>query len=435
MKILNKKLSEEQILIVAVLILGLLGAAATVTIFLRQRGVWTGDLLIYWQCSAYSVRGITVAEAAAAPLPEIGFKYIVANVIMPWAAVFDQLIFPGFLPYSVVKVWYYSCLFFASIFLIWKLFHYFKEQYGFEDERFGLLAAISSVLMSWYWFDAINTGNPGSLFGILGVLAFFYVREKPVIATILLTFSMCKPQIGGLFFLAFFLLKYYKVLFGCGGLLCSSWILNSLYTPFIRSVKHLPPLSSQGGGVVSALFFERIQTGTTQMTTDDFDSLYYGLFDPLRWLGVPILAVMIMSAAAGVLFVLICFLKLRKTGEHIDPIVLCAVAALASLFWAYKSQGDGVVIAVCNAFVILVYLWDRHKTRGKLFCVLAGLVLMNFKIIKYFVRFAFGLPHTIGVTGDMLLQIVVFSCFFAIYVNSFQSKECEVRSDKAGEIL
>ncbi len=374
-----------------------------------------GDLEIYWRSTSYFIRGITLEEAMVSPLPEIGEVW--TDLVLPWGAILEQFLFPGFMSFAFVKVWYYFLLLVATFLLIYQLYRLIQERYGFDDKCFGILTGTAIMLISWYWFEALHTANPGTLLGILGALAFFYYKEKPFFASVLLCFSICKPQVGALFFLVFLLAGRIKVLLQSGGIMAVSWIFHHFYIAFIRARNGMPPLSSSGGvGFLTKLLTERIQFGNNQMNTEEVAFIYYGLFDPLRMLGVPALIVMILSALTGVCYVLFCFFKLKKDVKDVDMFALSGVAILASLFWMYKSQGDGLIIAICNALMVLVYLKDEKRDTTALVRLTVGLILMNCKVIKYFVRFAFGWAHSIGVVGDMLLQITIFTYFFMTYV-------------------
>ena len=423
---LRKKENYENMLMYGLILMILLQLISTVAIIgAKGWGIAPTDLRIYWQGSAYYVRGITLAEAEADPLPEIGLVHV--NTIMPWARILGQLLYPGFLPLSIVTVWFWI-FFCAALFVFFlQLRKWLSENCDISDKTRLTVFTLGAMFITWFWWDVVIAANPGSLIAILGALAFFYVEKNPDLAALLLAFALCKPQIGAIFLLAFFLMKYYKVLVRCGVILAVSWVLGELYMIFIRNLRGLPPREARGGlEVVRGLFFERIRSGNAQMD-DKVSYLYYGLFDPLRWAGVPLIAVILLSAAAGVAYVIFCWLCLKKTGRKIDPVVMGAATAIASFFWAYKSLCDAVIIAMCNAFLIAVFLQDEKKDMKKLAMLFAGLVLMNCKVVKYFIRFPLGLPHTIGIAGDMVLQILVFTYYFMIYVNSI--KEIKAREN------
>ena len=415
MNSLRKKLTLENLLMYGLVIMILMQMLSTFAIIAyKGGGIAPTDLRIYWKGSAYYVRGITLAEAEESPLPEIGVVHV--NTIMPWARILGQFLYPGFLPLSVVTVWFWI-FFCAALFVFFvQLRKWLSENCEISDKTRLTVFTLGVMFITWFWWDVVIAANPGSLIAILGALAFFYVEKNPNLAALLLAFSLCKPQIGAIFVLAFFLMKFYKVLVKCGVILAISWVLGELYMIFIRNFRGLPPREAGGGlEVVFGLFFERIRSGDGQLD-DKVSYLYYGLLDPLRWVGVPLIVVILLSAVAGVAYVIFCYLCLKKTGTKIDPVVMGSATAIASFFWAYKSLCDAVIIALCNAFIISVFLNDEKKDTKKLAMLFAGLILMNCKIVKYFIRFPLHLPHTIGIAGDMVLQILVFTYYFMIYV-------------------
>ncbi len=393
--------------IYGVILLALVQVAAAIVMIWKTGGIWAGDFANNWRWTAYLMRGYTVEEAAKEPLAEIG--HLVNPIVMPWGKMIGNLMFPGLVPYEAAKLWYYGCLVAASLLLAKFVFEWFKEK-GMLSGGKGIVTAIALIVIPWYWYDAVHTGNPGALMGILALLSVFLIKKHKFLAALFLALSVCKPQVGGLFFLAYLLLKQWGILARAGAILAVSWIGGELYVPIARNLSGLPELLvTSGSADIVSIITERMSAATTGGDGSGLEHLYFGIFDPLRQLGVPILVVLFMSALAGAAFVFFGSVTFKDADE--DRLLLTVTfAALSSVFWTYKSQADGVVLGICNAII----LWMAVKKggfRGKAPVILLGLLLMNMKLCKYFLRFAFGWPHNIGVVGDMLLQILVFSWF------------------------
>ena len=415
----RNKAKSENMLVYGLLFLILMQLASTVAVILFKGNGWIvpSDLANCWSCSVYYLRGYTFAEALANPLP--GVSAPTNLIIMPWGGLLYQILFPGFLPFHVVVLWYYALLFAASLVFFFHLKKWISVNCSVSGEGKLTVFALGALFIPWFWWDAAYAGNPGTVMAILGGLSFFHLKKHPNAAAVCLAFSLLKPQVGALFLLACFLMRYYGVLIKCGGILGLSWMIGGLFTRNVRELNGLPTQEKQGGiEVIRGILLERFQSGDMQLESDDVAHLYYGLFDPLRSVGVSVLTVLLLSALAGAAYVIFCFLKLKKKETVVNPVVLGTTTVLASLFWTYKSLSDAIVIAMCNAFLMIVYLKDDERNMKKLILLLAGLALMNCKVVKYFIRFSLGLPHTIGITGDMILQILVFTSYFMAYINS-----------------
>ncbi len=406
-KMKNDASEPSQCLIFGVILLALVQVAAAIVMIWKAGGIWAGDFANNWRWTAYLMRGYLVEEAVKEPLAEIG--HLVNPIVMPWGKLIGNLMFPGLVPYEAAKLWYYGCLLAASLLLAKFLFEWLKGK-GMLAGGKGIVTAAALLFIPWYWYDAVHTGNPGALMGILALLSVFLIKKHKFIAALFLALSVCKPQVGGLFFLAYLLLKQWGILARAGAILGISWIGGELYTPIARNLSGLPSLpATSGAGDIVTIIIERMTAATSGGDGSGLEHLYFGIFDPLRQLGVPLLAVMLMSALAGVAFVFVGFVTFKDAGE--DRLLLTVTfAALSSVFWTYKSQADGVVLGICNTILLWMAL-KKGGIRGKTPVIVIGLLLMNMKLCKYFLRFAFFWPHNIGVVGDMLLQILIFSWF------------------------
>ena len=96
---------------------------------------------------------------------------------------------------------------------------------------------------------------------------------------------------------------------------------------------------------------------------------------------------------------------------------LFSVAALASLFWFYKSECDNIVVLLCN-LIVLFYMKDSQcKKMNEI--IISGIFIIgvNWLIGRYLLRFPLQIvSYPVGILIDQLLQMVLFIAMIVLCV-------------------
>ena len=398
---------KDTLFMVMLIALALLSMAVCV-LMLIKKGAAGEDFTTYWQNFAFTIRGYDLNQCRAAGISPEGFDKLGIISVMPYARLFGNLIVPGYLSEGAAMVYYYIIFALTLILLGKNIREYVKENNLLSGP--GTLAAVVLICFPWYWGDTISSGNIGSLLGIFGILSAFYVKKNPNFCALLLFFSLIKPQIGVPFCILLLLMKEYGIFLKVCGLAAVGWIADYVYVAALSRIKGLPV---SGFLTTFTDAVAEFSSSNTSVGTDDWWR-YYGIFDILSEVGVPNIIILLLSATAGIIFLIVFYRMIKKSKYANDTVMIYSVAALASIFWFYKSQGDSVVIILCS----LMILHYRKNNEGNIINLIncgLYLVALNCIVFRYFFRMVIPiLTYKQGVFLDMLIQIVFFSILLII---------------------
>lgn len=372
-------------------------------------GFWFVDIDTYWRNTAYAIRGYDLRRVAEDGIIVDSIGRMGAAIIMPWGRLLANLIYPGFLPLRVVRIYYYVILLGSMVMTGWLIHRWMKKEFpSFSN----ILLTVALVLMPLYWDDALDTGNMGGVLCMFIIMAVFLLDEHPVWASFLLAMACIKPQNVGLFLLVLLIRKKWKILFGTGGFALGGWALSELYVRICGMLREAVIVAhAQEAVPVREVSSEAAQiingyAGNGQGSSNDF--FMYGIFSKMLEHGWNSYQVLIASACLGIVFTCAMLFLLRKTKLSDSMVAAFAVAALGSVFWCYKTPCDEVIMILCNLLVVYYWTASGQKVSDAIWCgvYLAG---MNAKIFRFWGRKLFpGLELRAAITCDMILRIVLF---------------------------
>lgn len=202
-------------------------------------GISLHDYLWIWKECAAAIRGYDVSEVARLQIavPGVGTMTGTWSASAPWTKIMGNIIHPGFFPESLAIV--YGVLFYLFV-MLWtwiKLFPYISNNSMFEKKDNIILCSLFFI-MPIFWSSAIECWNNGMILSYIAFLSVIYCEEgHEIFGGILLGLSSIKPQIAGLFFVAFFLKKKVKPIIIAVMEIFSSWGLIVCWQIF-RFRKH-----------------------------------------------------------------------------------------------------------------------------------------------------------------------------------------------------
>lgn len=281
-----------------------------------------------WQESAYLLRGVNPFDAVAGKniIEEIGvIDPDFATV--PWAWIWGMIISPGFLKYEVAQIYGYFVFFIGAVLTALVVYKYIERTFPWTDIQNGrekenwCVCAFFIVFSQYCWVWSFLCGNHGALACCFIVVAVCVYRDHPCFAGIMMTFAMIKPQVAAVFFVTFLILKQYRV----------------ILTAVIAEALTMVALWTMTGIGIWELCFRTVTVGTS------YDTAFYGLFNMLKYVGVPTMWILLLDVAVGIIYLVVHTLMTRRyVGEN--DLHIFIGATIASTFWFYKQSHDYVII-------------------------------------------------------------------------------------------
>lgn len=384
------------------------------TFLIIHNGINGVDAYYYWVNSAYFSRGYNLewVKQNKFVLDSIGSMQGIG--VLPYGRVLHNFLFPGFLSYEVAYAYNWILIAFITLLLAINIYNWTTSKGFFDDNKACIISAICFVVIPWLWPGYLRAGNPGGLIALMAILAAFYVEKNENAAALLIAFSLIKPQIGGAYLIACFLVKKYRLVMKTVGIIFVSELIHMVYTGIMNYVRGIYwPLSLNS--LIS--IFEGYAGKDSEKERGITWHLYYGVFNLLKEVGVPVIVVLLLSMISGIVFMmaLINYVK-RNRLLYSDYIVIFAIASLASLFWFYKSECDNIVLIMCN-MPLLYFLNEKEVKIKDLLISCVFLVGLNWLIGRYLLRFALPLvSYPVGILIDQLLQMVLFIAMIVLCV-------------------
>lgn len=385
-----------------------------------HNGINGVDAFYYWVNSAYSARGYNLewVKESGFVIDSIGKMQGVG--VLPYGRLLNNLLFPGFLSYEAAYFYNWILILFITGLLTINIYKWIKENQFLKTDVQCIIVAVCMVVIPWLWPGYLRAGNIGGLIALMAILAAFYIDKNENVAAILIAFSLIKPQIGGIFLIAVFLKKNYRLILKILSVLAFSEAVHMIYTYVMNKARGIYwPLSLNS--LIS--IFEGYAGKNAEAERGETWYLYYGLFNLLKEIGVPVLIVLFLSMITGVVFLLVLLNYLKNNKDmYNDYVIVFAIAALASLFWFYKSECDNIVIIICN-LIILLYIKSSEKSWRTYGFTIAFLIGMNWLVGRYILRFGISaVSYYQGILLDQILQIILFTVMFAFTVKRYKRR-------------
>lgn len=410
---LKDREDKNEILLLILMIIVSVFSALLFVISTLKKSFSNVDLGIYWRAFSEGIHG-----------------ELSNTLVMPYGRIIGNLVIPGYLPYSVARIYYFTLMLLVVLLISREIFTYLQERKVFENDRRRIVATICVISIPWYWSDALITGNIGGILALFCVLSAFYIKRHENVAALLLALAMIKPQIGLIFLFALFLKKEFRLFIKVVLIDVGSWIAYSGYSFVVMKVnarRNQIPIESVNFANLSDItntVSGYSASSVNQGTQEGAWYFYYGLFNPLISKGVPVYIVLILSALAGAAFIIAMLFLIRKDRELAnDYVLLFSITALASLFWCYKSQSDAIVLILCNLIVLYLIKQKDFETAYTLLGFII-IILMNCILCKYGFRLIIPIfDYVEAILGDMLLQIGAFSVVVVTLVKIRKGRE------------
>lgn len=311
------------------------------------------DFHARWQECAYFLRGINPFDVIGnhIRIEEIG-NIDPDMVTVPWAWIWGNIFNPGFLPYSIAKIWgviVYAIVFISTGIICAKYFEG-KREFFFSKNIFQIISLFIFIILSQYsviW--SFLCGNQGALVCCIVIDSIMVYEKHPYIAGILMTIALIKPQISLPFFLIFLLIGQYRLI-----------IVSALLELITISIIYI----SIGVDIIT-LMLNTSNTGT------NLSGVFFGLLNILKYWGISTKVIVLFDMILGIVFATFtALIILRKnslsplnTNSHNIPISIFYGATVTSTFWFYKQSHDFVICAVIH-IIILFYVFSKSsKTR------------------------------------------------------------------------
>jgi hypothetical protein len=327
------------------------------------------DLLGHWRICAYTLRGFDPFPliGQAAPLAEIGeIPRMFATV--PWACVFGNLFYAGFLPYEYAQM-YVTAL--HVVILTVTIFAVYRKCTPAAGSRRRILVPLV-FLSNLAFYRSLRLGNLAAPVCFFVVLAILYAEEKPVLSGVLMGLALLKPQIAGIVCVALLLQRRFKLLGAAALVVLLGWAATCALTA-------TPPLTLLREALAGA---------------DGQPMRYLGLLT-----GLPLRAahVLILNAVLGAAYVCVLHLRFGRKSAAEARLAVLGAACVASAFWSYKGGVCDFTMLIFPA-LLFARLANEAKTAGLFFERLAVLVWLN-------VSTGLGLPLAAQIANGFLLAL------------------------------
>lgn len=395
----NKKiLRAESLLLISMFVLNIL-----ILVFRLYRGDFEfQDFHARWQECAYFIRRINPFTAmngvnVIASIGEIDSDM----VTVPWAWIWSLPINPGFVSFAAARVYGIVLYIVIPCVTAYEVYTYTLHTIGL-NKIWSVLSAITIfVQYSLVW--SFLCGNHGALACYMIIIAIMIYKKHPYIAAIVLTVAMIKPQVTALFVFCFLLLREYKIVIT---IVASE--LVSVIIIYLMLGENIFTLLSSAAGV-----------GT------NLNGVYFGIFNLLKYIGIPSTFILLMDMLVGILFTFISSLVINKANSQNNSYAemdLFFVASVASTFWFYKQSHDFVILAL----PCIILLWKVAKDESPkvyMTMVMQGLFLAIFygqsvlrKILVTILPFV-GEATSKELCTMVSCIILLFATIIYIYVN------------------
>ncbi len=371
------------------------------------KGFGLVDLNEYWRNMAYAIRGYNVSFCIEEGIVLENVGAVGGDIVMPWGKLLGNLIYPGFLPYGVVVIYYLLLLCICTGLAGWYISGWIREkEIRIWESRDNILFSVCLLVMPFYWIDVFCNGNWGGAFCIFLMLAAFFIEKNPWIASLLLAMAMIKPQNAALFLLVVLAKKKFKIVCQTVGVIIAGWAGTEVYMRIWEHFRETGTRETAYGSVAAIIKGYSGNGKGAEGGVPDF--FMYGILDKLVDLGVSSYVALIGSALLGILFVLFVMFYIRncKTLSE-DWVVLFSIAALGSVFWSYKTPCDEVIVVLCNLLCILYWKYGEHDLKEVIW-LLFYLVCINMRICYIWGKIFGDLERNTSVVFDQVLRIIVY---------------------------
>lgn len=308
-------------------------------------GIYSGvnywyDGFLRWQESAYVLKGVNPFDVMTGKSPvidSIGSLSRAAGTV-PWAYLISNLILPGFLPWSIAKV--YSMVVCTALTLLAarQVWLYAQKQANgvgsLYSARFvGAICALACLAL-FPLLSGFKQGNHSLVITAALVIAMTLdPDEHPWLSVCCLVLASMKPQVSALFFIPYIIKRKWKVLFVSGGIIAAAWAVVSLRTG-------ASPIA-----LLAAIFGQ-----SDFYVADNTPFVYYGLLDALVWTGAvkSSLLLVVQMGAGFAVCALLCFLY-----RQANLCTLFSVCAVISTMWSYSHTFDLQVLCILSVALLM----------------------------------------------------------------------------------
>lgn len=317
-----------------------------------------GDFSMRWKECAYFLKGINPFDALAQNMviPSIGGLSSASGTV-PWAYVLGNVFNPGFLPYNVALVYGMALYFILPVVAAFFLYGFLKKNYLWQNTKY-LFYTTLLVFLPAQWANAIRFGNQAGPVCCILLIVMCIVDEHPITSGVLFGLAMVKPQVAAPFFLVFLLQKKHLTAVVSVLVVVFAWVVSFLVTS-------TPPFQ---------MVVQMLHQGTSYVGT----YTYYGLFDFLDVFAIAPTFILLLDIIAAGIFLLVCYLLLRRFQLQNNTLIAYSCAAVASTFWFYKQVYDLLVLCIPAVFLFLAF-WQSPATKKRItsFVITGYLLLSN----------------------------------------------------------
>lgn len=346
------------------------------------------DLQGHWRICAYSLAGYN-------PFPLIGKEAALSEIgripegfsTVPWACIFGNVFYPGFLPMNIAAVYIWVLHFAVLFFTAWLIFGMCRDQLQVEEK----LTIIFLAAGQFSFMYSLVHGNNGAVISMLLIDVVLLCRKHPWIAGILLGIALMKPQISAIVCVVFLLNKQWKPLVPAGLMTILGYAATSVAT----------------GTAPSELLKGCLESGTAS------DLQYLGLFSFLAGLSVNRTVVLLINMITGVLYTVILW---KYAADRVEtahcryPAAAFMPAFVASTFWMYKNGTDYQLLSFVSIFLFLLITErtaEKQEFRGGILMILyfqmsrcivyiAQVIISDSAFARYVFKGADGLLLAVG---------------------------------------
>lgn len=313
-----KKIGKNPDLAAKILIL--LFSFLNVAYVLYRFKFYIGDFDLRWMEDAYFIRGFDPFLSISGDLviDEVG-KIPEYAGSMPWAYPMGCLLVFPYLPRETARI------FGAVLFLILGASAGIMVWRRLENKN---VITAFSLLAAWSAATTFMSGNYGGMCSLLIILSICIYKKHPIAAGILLSLSLVKPQVGGLFVLTYLLMGQWIVVFMAGAVCILCWGIASIVVK-MSPIAMLTEIWTQSGS------YQNVEINT-------------GLFTFTRNLGLPNGVILISGAVVGIAIMIFCFFRLRPLMKEREDIVFLPFlpAAMLQPLWFFSHPFDIMTLSL-----------------------------------------------------------------------------------------
>ncbi|MBR1727999.1 MAG: DUF2029 domain-containing protein [Selenomonadaceae bacterium] len=257
----------------------------------------------------------------------------------PWGLILGNFFYPGYLSFDIAAN--YFVILNVLLLIITSLIFYVKFK-NFSDSLGGF--TLLTFLCSATFFVALTCGNSGGMICCLLLISCAIYKEFPIVAGVLISLAMVKPQVAIPICFWLLLRKNFKVIITAAVIDLSAWLIASLL------IKKSPLM------LLNEFFHCGVGDG------GQFAGIFHLAFDNLN-------TAMLFSMLAGIIYMLIMnFLIDDRTPEIFSIYPAC----IASSFWCYSFFCD-LYILILPAFMCMFIMKFSKELYKKIFWFILGL--------------------------------------------------------------